>query len=111
MSIAIFKKHISIPLIAAGIGTGKTMLAAMSLGADGVQIGSRFVLSYESSAHINFKMLSLILKTRHNINFKRITPVRMIKNKLYDKIQNAYLNKNTEYLKNILGKGGQKRYV
>ena len=54
--LPLIKKHISIPLIAAGgIGTGKTMFAAMSLGADGVQIGSRFVLSDESSAHINFK--------------------------------------------------------
>ena len=57
--LPLIKKHISIPLIAAGgIGTGKTMFAAMSLGADGVQIGSRFVLSDESSAHINFKNAS-----------------------------------------------------
>ena len=57
--LPLIKKHISIPLIAAGgIGTGKTMFAAMSLGADGVQIGSRFVLSDESSAHINLKMQS-----------------------------------------------------
>ena len=106
------KKHISIPLIAAGgIGTGKTMLAAMSLGADGVQIGSRFVLSYESSAHINFK--NAVINTKDGdttLTLKEITPVRMIKNKLYDKIQNAYLNKkNTEYLKNILGKGRAKK--
>tara|TARA_Y100001978_G_C23651341_1_gene413606 strand:+ start:99 stop:1043 length:945 start_codon:yes stop_codon:yes gene_type:complete len=106
------KKHISIPLIAAGgIGTGKTMLAAMSLGADGVQIGSRFVLSYESSAHINFK--NAVINTKDGdttLTLKEITPVRMIKNKLYDKIQNAYLNKkDAEDLKNILGKGRAKK--
>jgi len=106
------KKHISIPLIAAGgIGTGKTMLAAMSLGADGVQIGSRFVLSYESSAHINFK--NAVINTKDGdttLTLKEITPVRMIKNKLYDKIQNAYLNKkDTQDLKNILGKGRAKK--
>jgi len=106
------KKHISVPLIAAGgIGTGKTMLAAMSLGADGVQIGSRFVLSYESSAHINFK--NAVINTKDGdttLTLKEITPVRMIKNKLYDKIQNAYLNKkDTEDLKNILGKGRAKK--
>ena len=106
------KKHISIPLIAAGgIGTGKTMLAAMSLGADGVQIGSRFVLSYESSAHINFK--NAVINTKDGdttLTLKEITPVRMIKNKLYDKIKNAYLNKkDTQDLKNILGKGRAKK--
>ena len=106
------KKHISIPLIAAGgIGTGKTMLAAMSLGADGVQIGSRFVLSNESSAHINFK--NAVINTKDGdttLTLKEITPVRMIKNKLYDKIQNAYLNKkDAEDLKNILGKGRAKK--
>ena len=106
------KKHISIPLIAAGgIGTGKTMLAAMSLGADGVQIGSRFVLSNESSAHINFKNAVINTKDGDTIlTLKEITPVRMIKNKLYDKIQNAYLNKkDAEDLKNILGKGRAKK--
>ena len=106
------KKHISIPLIAAGgIGTGKTMLAAMSLGADGVQIGSRFVLSFESSAHINFKNAVINSKDGDTaLTLKEITPVRMIKNKLYDKIQNAYLNKkDTEDLKNILGKGRAKK--
>ena len=106
------KKHISIPLIAAGgIGTGKTMLAAMSLGADGVQIGSRFVLSNESSAHINFKNAVInAIDGDTSLTLKEITPVRMIKNKLYDKIQNAYLNKkNIEDLKNILGKGRAKK--
>ena len=106
------KKHLSIPLIAAGgIGTGKTMLAAMSLGADGVQIGSRFVLSNESSAHINFKNAVIQAKEGDtSLTLKEITPVRMIKNKLYDKIHNAYLNKKTiEDLKNILGKGRAKK--
>ena len=106
------KKQISVPLIAAGgIGTGKTMLAAMSLGADGVQIGSRFVLSNESSAHINFKNAVINAKDGDtSLTLKEITPVRMIKNKLYDKIHNAYLNKkDTEDLKNILGKGRAKK--
>ena len=81
LSIAIFKKHSSIPLIAAGgIGTGKTMLAAMSLGADGVQIGSRFVLSNESSAPANFKNAVINAKDGDtSLTLKEITPVRMIK--------------------------------
>ncbi|MBH76086.1 MAG: nitronate monooxygenase [Flavobacteriales bacterium] len=106
------KKKISVPLIAAGgIGTGKTMLAAMSLGADGVQMGSRFVLSNESSAHINFKNAVINAKDGDtSLTLKEITPVRMIKNKLYDKIHNAYMNKkDTEDLKNILGKGRAKK--
>ena len=110
--LPLIKKHISIPLIAAGgIGTGKTMFAAMSLGADGVQIGSRFVLSDESSAHINFK--NAIIQANDGdtlLTLKEITPVRLIKNKFYDKIKNAYFNKsNIEDLKEILGKGRAKK--
>ena len=110
--LPLIKKHISIPLIAAGgIGTGKTMFAAMSLGADGVQIGSRFVLSDESSAHINFK--NAVIQAHDGdtlLTLKEITPVRLIKNKFYDKIKNAYFKKsNIEDLKELLGKGRAKR--
>ena len=110
--LPLIKKHISIPLIAAGgIGTGKTMFAAMSLGADGVQIGSRFVLSDESSAHINFK--NAIIQANDGdtlLTLKEITPVRLIKNKFYDKIKDAYFNKsNIDDLKEILGKGRAKK--
>lgn len=110
--LPLIKKHISIPLIAAGgIGTGETMLAAMSLGADGVQIGSRFVLSDESSAHINFK--NAVIQANDGdtlLTLKEITPVRLIKNKFYDKIKNAYFKKsNIEDLREILGKGRAKK--
>ena len=74
------KKYIDIPLIAAGgIGSGATMFAAMSLGAEAVQIGSRFVLSNESSAHMNFKKAILKAKDGDTIlTLKEITPVRLI---------------------------------
>lgn len=110
--LPLLRKHIDIPLIAAGgIGSGKTMFAAMSLGADGVQIGSRFVLSNESSAHINFK--NAILKAKDGdttLTLKEITPVRLIKNKFFNEIENAYLEKKSVLdLKKLLGKGRAKK--
>jgi len=110
--LPLLKKHIDIPIIAAGgIGTGKTMCAAMSLGAEGVQIGSRFVLSNESSAHLNFK--NAILKSKDggtSLTLKEITPVRLLKNKFYQEIQNAYLEKKSILdMKNLLGRGRAKR--
>jgi len=110
--LPLLKKHLDIPLIAAGgIGSGETMFAAMSLGAEGVQIGSRFVLSNESSAHINFKNAILQAKDGDTtLTLKEITPVRLIKNKFFQKIQNAYLEKKSVLeLKNILGKGRAKK--
>ena len=110
--LPLLKKHLDIPLIAAGgIGSGETMFAAMSLGAEGVQIGSRFVLSNESSAHINFKNAILQAKDGDTtLTLKEITPVRLIKNKFFQEIQNAYLEKKSVLeLKNILGKGRAKK--
>ena len=80
--IPIVKKAIKIPLIAAGgIASGKSMFAAMALGADGVQVGSRFVASNEASSHLNFK--NEVIRSEQGstiLTLKEITPVRMIKN-------------------------------
>ena len=106
------KSIIDIPLIAAGgIGSGSAMLAAMCLGADGVQIGSLFAASKESSAHENFK--SKIIESNlgdTDLTLKELTPVRLLKNDFYCKIQNAYkLNASKEELINLLSKGRSKR--
>ena len=86
------KSIIDIPLIAAGgIGSGAAMLASMCLGADGVQIGSLFAASKESSAHENFKSKIIASKLGDTqLTLKELTPVRLLKNEFYDKIQNAY---------------------
>ncbi len=87
-------KQINIPLIAAGgIATGRAMLAALNLGADGVQIGSRFVASDESSAHVAFKNEVVASKEGDTIlTLKELTPVRLIKNEFYKSIEEAYKN-------------------
>lgn len=106
------KREIEIPLIAAGgIATGRGMLAAMVLGADGVQIGSRFVASDESSAHENFKKTVVNMPDGGTkLTLKELTPVRLIKNEFYHKIEEAYKNgASVEELKNILGKGRSKK--
>jgi enoyl-[acyl-carrier protein] reductase II len=110
--IPMVKKHVSIPIIAAGgIGTGRGMLAAMVLGADGVQIGSRFVTSNESSAHANFKQT--IINSNEGdtmLTLKELTPVRLIKNDFYKQVEKAYENKaNSEELQEILGRGRAKK--
>ncbi len=110
--IPMVKEKLKIPLIAAGgIATGKGMLAAMVLGADGVQIGSRFVASTESSAHINFK--TEVLKTKDGdtqLTLKELAPVRLIKNKFYNELQELYKHKPTvEQLKEKLGRGRAKK--
>ncbi len=102
---------ISIPLIAAGgIGSGRAMLAAFALGADGVQIGSRFVASDESSAHPNFK--NVVLETNEGgtqLSLKKLVPVRLIKNEFFNRVNNAEKNGATkEKLIEILGKGRAK---
>ena len=98
-------------LKAGGISSGKSMLAAIVLGADAVQIGSRFVVSEESSAHINFKNKILDLKDGDTIlTLKELTPVRMIKNNFFSKIEDAYLNDASVLeLEKILGKGRAKK--
>jgi enoyl-[acyl-carrier protein] reductase II len=105
--IPMVKEQISIPLIAAGgIATGRGMLAAMALGADGVQLGSRFAASTESSCHDNFKQS--ILDTNEGdtqLTLKELAPVRLIKNKFYNDIQQLYTQKPTvEDLQKLLGK-------
>ena len=106
------KEAISLPLIAAGgIGSGRAMLAAFSLGADGVQIGSRFAASLESSAHGNFK--NAIIDTSEGetkLVFKKLIPVRLIKNKFFLQVNEAENKGYTvEELKNLLGRGRAKR--
>jgi enoyl-[acyl-carrier protein] reductase II len=110
--IPMVKENIAIPLIAAGgIATGKGMLAAMVLGADGVQMGSRFAASIESSAHIDFK--KTILDTQEGetlVTLKELAPVRLIKNKFFNDIQAAYANcASVEDLKTLLGRARAKR--
>ncbi|MBQ4914473.1 nitronate monooxygenase [Maribacter sp. MMG018] len=106
------RQEIDIPLIAAGgIATGKAMLAAMVLGADGVQIGSRFIASTEASSHQNFKQKILEAKEGDtSLTLKELTPVRLLKNKFYLEIQKAYENgASKEELKNLLGRGRAKK--
>jgi enoyl-[acyl-carrier protein] reductase II len=105
-------KEISIPLIAAGgIGTGRQMLAAMALGADAVQIGSRFVATPESSAHQNFK--NVVVNAQEGdtqLTLKELTPVRLVKNEFYHQLEKAYENCATaEELTQILGRGRAKK--
>ena len=96
--IPVVAESVSIPVIAAGgIGSGKAMAAAFALGAEGVQIGSRFVVTPESSAHINFK--NAIVDANEGateLTLKELTPVRLMKNKFYHQIQDAYSNNATD---------------
>lgn len=106
------RKAIQIPLIAAGgIGTGDTMLAAMALGADGVQIGSRFVATHESSAHINFKNAVINAKEGDTqLSLKQLTPVRLIKNPFFEKIDALEKSgASKEKLAEVLGRGRAKK--
>lgn len=110
--IPMVAKSIEIPLIAAGgIGTGRTMLAAMNLGADAVQIGSRFVASLESSAHINFKQTVVDAKEGDTqLTLKELTPVRLVKNPFFEQVQEAYRKgASTEELEILLGRGRAKK--
>ncbi len=112
--IPMVKEAIKIPLIAAGgISTGRTMLAAMVLGADGVQIGSRFAVSEESSAHENFKQ-KVITSTEGEtvLTLKQLTPVRLLKNKFYESVKVAEENNaSAEELKLLLGKGRSRKGI
>jgi enoyl-[acyl-carrier protein] reductase II len=103
---------LDIPMIAAGgIADGKAMLAAMILGAEGVQIGSRFVCSEESSAHQAFKETVVNLKEGGTaLTLKELAPVRLIKNEFYNEISNAYQHSATvDELRAILGRGRAKK--
>jgi len=110
--IPMVKENIVIPLIAAGgIATGRGMLAAMVLGADGVQMGSRFAASTESSSHENFKKTIIEVKEGDTqLTLKELAPVRLIKNKFFNDIQELYSKcPSKEELENLLGKRRAKR--
>lgn len=105
-------EKIRIPLIAAGgIATGRGMLAAMTLGADGVQIGSRFVASPESSAHEGFKKVVVDAAEGDTmLTLKELTPVRLVKNDFYRHVEQAYLDgAGTTELTDLLGRGRAKK--
>lgn len=110
--IPMLADFVDVPLIAAGgIGSGTSMFAAMVLGADGVQMGSRFVASKESSAHIDFKNRVVAAEEGGtDLTLKELTAVRLIKNSFYNQIQDAYKNNATsDDLKNLLGRGRAKK--
>jgi enoyl-[acyl-carrier protein] reductase II len=110
--IPMVKKAIKIPLIAAGgVGSGNAMLAAMCLGADAVQVGSRFVASEESSAHELFK--SKVVESQEGdtlLTLKELTPVRLLKNPFFNKVMDAYENgASKDELIALLGRGRSKK--
>lgn len=110
--IPMVKDKISIPLIAAGgIATGRGMLAAMTLGADGVQVGSRFAASLESSSHQNFKETIIgVQEGDTQLTLKELAPVRLIKNKFYKDVQELYEKcPSKEELVTLLGRARAKR--
>lgn len=105
-------RSVKIPVIAAGgIALGSQMAAVIALGASGVQIGSRFACSFESSSHMNFKKKVVELKEGDTqLTLKELTPVRMIKNKFYEQVQEAYSNCATkDELAALLGRGRAKK--
>ena len=110
--IPMIKDVVKIPVIAAGgIGSGRAMLAAIVLGADAVQIGSRFIASVECSAHINFKNKVVNAdEGETDLTLKELTAVRLMKNKFYNQIQDAYANNaNKDDLRRLLGRGRAKK--
>ena len=110
--IPMVKEQVKIPVIAAGgIGSGRGMLAAMVLGADGVQIGSRFAATEESSAHINFKNTIVDVKDGDTqLTLKELAPVRLVKNKFYNDVQELYQkNPTLEDIKELLGRARAKK--
>ncbi len=103
---------VKIPVISAGgIATGRQMLAAMVMGAEGVQLGSRFVASEEASSHIEFKKKVVDIKEGDTVlTMKQLTPVRMIKNKFYNEVQAAeWKGATPEELKTLLGRARAKK--
>lgn len=110
--IPMVREVCSLPLIAAGgIGSGEAMAAAFCLGAEGVQVGSRFAASVESSAHEHFKQAILeATDGSTELTLKELVPVRLLKNGFYKQVQQAYQNDaNTEELKTLLGHGRAKK--
>lgn len=110
--IPMVAEAVAIPVIAAGgIATGKGMLAAMALGAEAVQIGSRFIATPESSAHQAFKEYVLEAKEGDTeLTLKELTPVRLLKNDFYDQVKAAYAaGASAEELQELLGRGRAKK--
>lgn len=110
--IPMVKEQVDIPVIAAGgIGSGRGMLAAMVLGADGVQIGSRFAATLESSAHDNFKQTIVDVKDGDtHLTLKELAPVRLVKNHFYQQVQELYTqNPTVEEIKELLGRARAKK--
>ncbi len=110
--IPMVKEQVKIPVIAAGgIGSGRGMLAAMVLGANGVQVGSRFAATKESSAHNNFKQTIVNVKEGDTeLTLKELTPVRLVKNNFYNQIQELYKqNPTLEQIKELLGRARAKK--
>jgi enoyl-[acyl-carrier protein] reductase II len=110
--IPMIKQVCSLPLIAAGgIGSGQAIAACLALGADGVQIGSLFAASEESSAHQNFKeKITTLNDGDTELSLKQLTPVRLIKNKFYQQIKTAEANgASAEELSTLLGRGRAKK--
>jgi len=110
--IPMVKEQLQIPLIAAGgIATGRGMLAAMVLGADGVQMGSRFVATVEGSGHQAFKNLVVQAKEGDTeLTLKELAPVRLLKNKFYEDVKELYAKAPTkEELSDLLGRARAKR--
>ena len=110
--IPMVRKTVNIPVIAAGgIGSGRAMLAAMALGADGVQIGSRFVASIESSANSNFKQAVInAVEGDTKLMLKQVTPVRLLKNKFFEEVFQAEAKgASVEELTQLLGRGRAKK--
>ena len=110
--IPMVRKAIGIPLIAAGgIGDGRAMLAVMNLGADGAQVGSRFVASEESSAHANFK--NAVIESQEGdtlLTLKELTPVRLLRNPFFEELMAAYQNgASADALATLLGRGRAKK--
>jgi len=112
--IPMVKEAVKIPVIAAGgIASGRGMLSAMVLGADGVQIGSRFATTLESSAHQNFKQAVIAVKDGDtHLTLKELAPVRLIKNKFYQEVQELYQQNPTKaQLQQLLGKARAKKGI
>jgi enoyl-[acyl-carrier protein] reductase II len=110
--IPMVRKAIGIPLIAAGgIGDGRAMLAVMNLGADGAQVGSRFVASIESSAHANFKNAVIASQEGDTLlTLKELTPVRLLRNPFFEELMAAYQNgASAEAIATLLGRGRAKK--
>lgn len=110
--IPMIRQATRLPLLAAGgIATGKQMLAALALGADGVQVGSRFVASEESSAHVSFKQRVISAQEGDTIlTLKQLTPVRLIRNKFYEQVRLAEeRGAGADELKQILGRARAKK--